>query len=78
MMDMLKAAKLANREGAALTTQQKNAALEAMADALIAHQANILSANESDIARAKDSIASVMLDRLRLTPERIKIGRAHV
>lgn len=75
MIEMLKAAKAAKAEVSSLTTQQKNAALEAMADALIASEAPILEANQQDIARASSTIAQVMLDRLRLTPERI-VGMA--
>lgn len=72
MMTLLKAAKSAKAEVNALTTSQKNAALFAMADALIAHQEQILAANADDIIRASGTIAPVMLDRLRLTPERIE------
>lgn len=71
MINMLKAAKAAKAEVSALTTAQKNAALEAMADALLSHQEKILLANDEDIARSSSAIATVMLDRLRLTPERI-------
>ncbi len=72
MTDMLMAAKAAKSEIAQLTTERKNSALYAMADALLASQHMILSANEEDLILAKDTISSVMLDRLRLTPERIK------
>ena len=68
---MLKAAKAAKAEVAALDTARKNAALNAMADALIADQAEILSANAADLDAAAGTISDVMLDRLRLTPERI-------
>ena len=71
MIEMLKAAKAAKKEVSALTTQQKNAALEAMAAALITCQAEILEANQKDIDRSLGKIAPVMLDRLRLTPDRI-------
>ena len=71
MDNMLKAAKAAKSEIAQLTTEQKNSALCAMADALIAKQEMILSANAEDLRLAKDTISPVMLDRLRLTPERI-------
>jgi len=72
MTDMLQAAKTAKTEIAQLTTQQKNAALNAMADALLAKQDAILAANELDMQNAADTISPVMLDRLRLTPERIR------
>lgn len=71
MMELLKNAKAAKAEVSALTTKQKNDALNAMADALLDHQAEILAANEEDITRASNTIATVMLDRLRLNPERI-------
>ena len=71
MTDMLQAAKAAKPEIARLSTKQKNDALLAMADALLAKQEQILCANAVDLEQAKDSISPVMLDRLRLTPERI-------
>ncbi len=71
MNNMLVAAKAAKAEIAQLTTEQKNNALLAMADALLAQQGRILSANEMDMQDAAGTISSVMLDRLRLTPERI-------
>ena len=71
MEAMLKRAKAAKAEVAALGTAQKNAALAAMADALIAGEADILAANAADMAAATGVISDVMLDRLRLTPERI-------
>lgn len=54
------------------TTQQKNEALEAMASQLEQSEQEILNANEIDLANAKGHISDVMLDRLRLTSERIK------
>ena len=72
MDNMLQAAKAAKSDIAQLTTQQKNSALFAMADALLSNREAILSANEADLRLAKDAISSVMLDRLRLTPDRIK------
>lgn len=71
MIEMLKAAKAAKAEVSALTTAQKNRALHAMADALIAYSQDILDANARDIARASDTISTVMLDRLRLNHDRI-------
>ena len=76
MDNMLKAAKAAKSETAQLTTGQKNSALNAMADALLANQDKILSANEEDLLQAANTISNVMLDRLRLTPERI-LGMAN-
>ncbi len=71
MIEMLTAAKAAKRQIAALTTEAKNAALEAMADALIAGEAAILAANAEDMAAAKGTVSDVMLDRLQLTSARI-------
>ena len=72
MKTMLMAAKAAKQAVAQLTTVQKNNALLAMADSLIASSDAILSANQQDLSAAKDTISPVMLDRLRLTPERIE------
>ena len=69
---MLQAAKAAKAEISQLTTEQKNVALLAMADALIQNQDTILSANEMDLAGAANTISTVMMDRLRLTKERIE------
>ncbi len=71
MKEMLIAAKAAKSQISCLTTEQKNAALNAMADALLAHEASILDANAQDLQAAKGSVSTVMLDRLLLTPERI-------
>ena len=71
MKELLEQAKAARVEVAALTTRQKNAALEAMAQGLLEDQGAILAANELDLEAARDHISPVMLDRLRLTPERI-------
>ena len=71
MIQMLTAAKAAKRQVCALSTEEKNAALNAMADALLANQDAILAANELDMAAAKGTVSDVMLDRLQLTPQRI-------
>ena len=71
MKTMLEAARAAKTEIARLTTEQKNAALHAMADALIKNEAEILSANALDLEAAKGSVSDVMLDRLLLTSARI-------
>ena len=71
MTEMLKAAKAAKSKVSLLSTEEKNAALLAMADALIARQDTILAANEQDLSDAAGVISTVMLDRLRLTTERI-------
>ena len=71
MKTMLEAAKAAKFSVTALTTAQKNAALEAMAQALIDNQAAILAANAVDMDNARGKVAQVMLDRLLLTEDRI-------
>ena len=71
MKNMLEAAKAAKAQVSRLTSAQKNAALNAMADALLAQQEEILAANALDMEAAQGHISTVMLDRLRLTPERI-------
>lgn len=72
MTDMLIAAKAAKAQIACLTTDQKNAALEAMAASLLRHAEKILEANNRDLENAAGSISTVMLDRLRLTQERLE------
>ena len=71
MKTMLEAAKAAKTEVSGLTTAQKNAALNAMAEALLSRQDAILAANAQDLEAAEGHISNVMLDRLRLTPQRI-------
>ena len=66
------AAKQAAAKLAVTSTAVKNAALLAMAAALEAQQAEILAANERDMtAAAAKGMKSSMLDRLKLTAERI-------
>ena len=66
------AAKQAAAKLAVTSTAVKNAALLAMAAALEAQQADILAVNERDMAAAADKgMKSSMLDRLKLTAERI-------
>ena len=71
MLTMLTAAKAAKMEVSQLTTAQKNAALNAMADALVQYEDKILAANALDLEAAKGTLSDVMLDRLLLTPARI-------
>ena len=75
---MLAQARAAKAEVSRLTAQQKNSALWAMADALVAHEAQILEANAQDLEAAKFKISDVMLDRLRLTEVRIKAMAAAI
>ena len=71
MITMLTAAQAAKMEIAQLTTDQKNSALLAMAQALLDNQDLILEANAQDMEAAKGTVSDVMLDRLQLTPARI-------
>ncbi len=57
---------------APLSTAQKNDALKAMAEALIDSSSEILKANGIDVENARNSVSSVMLDRLSLDEGRIE------
>jgi len=52
-------------------TDTKNKALLAMADALIDHVGDILTANDLDLEAARGKMSGVMLDRLALNVERV-------
>ena len=71
MKTMLEQAKAAKAQVSCLTSAQKNAALNAMADALLEQEQAILSANALDLEAAKGTVSQVMLDRLLLTSSRI-------
>ncbi|MBS0479704.1 MAG: glutamate-5-semialdehyde dehydrogenase [Proteobacteria bacterium] len=65
-------ARVAAGELGRLSTADKRRGLAAMARAIRAAEANILDANAIDMARAADAgLSSAMLDRLKLTPERV-------
>jgi glutamate-5-semialdehyde dehydrogenase len=65
-------AKTASRALAALDTGDKNRILHAIAEGLLARSAQILAANARDLeAAAKDELSAALMDRLRLTPERL-------
>jgi glutamate-5-semialdehyde dehydrogenase len=67
------AAKAAAAPLGALDTRVKDAALQAIADALIARTPEILEANAQDLQRARaNDIGSALLDRLALDPARIE------
>ena len=66
-------ARAAARVLATAGTKEKNAALHAMADALLAHTADILAANAADIAAARENgMRESLIDRLALSEERIR------
>lgn len=65
-------AKDASRALAVATRGTKDAALHALADALVAQPDRIVAANADDLARGRaDGTSAGLLDRLALTPERI-------
>ncbi len=70
-LEILQRAKAAAATLSTLTTEKKNAALEAMAVALVEDTALILAANAADMEAAQDTVSAVMLDRLALTDDRI-------
>jgi len=72
MAEQAKLAKAASLKLAGLTTETKNAALLAMADALEKRQDEILAENVADVDNAKaNSTRLNMIDRLILNPARI-------
>ena len=77
MKDLIKAMALRARAAAAvmrrLTTEEKNALLEKIADALDAAKERIYAANREDVEAAKAAgISPAMVDRLTLTEARFK------
>jgi len=71
-IELLRQAKAAKRAMTLADTQTKNAALLAMADALMQAQEEILTANALDLEAARGTVSDVMLDRLALSPARIE------
>ena len=71
-LDILKQAKAARAQIAALSPEDKNNALLAMADALIENTDAILAENALDVEAARGNISDVMIDRLSLTKARIE------
>jgi glutamate-5-semialdehyde dehydrogenase len=73
------AARRAARELARASTVTKNRALLAIADGLVARTADIVKANELDVAAAADAgLTPAVIDRLRLTAERVAAIAADV
>lgn len=65
-------AKVASRALARATRATKDAALHAMADALVARAAEVVAANAVDVERERDrGMSPGLLDRLTLTPDRL-------
>src|SRR6476660_7600708 len=73
ILDFGKRARAAARILARSTPEQKNAALVAMADEIVAAAGEILSENSKDVERAKaNGLSGAMIDRLTLTPKRLE------
>lgn len=65
-------ARVASRRLALATRAEKDATLQAMADALLARSADILAGNADDVARAEgNGTPANIVDRLRLSEERL-------
>lgn len=70
--DAAAAARIASRALVTLSTVDKNRALHAAADVVLAHAHDILAANAEDLDAARaGGTAEAMLDRLALNPQRI-------
>ena len=69
-MNLFEAAKRVSTQVALIPDDRRAAALEAVADAILAHSADILSANAEDLARMDPQ--NPLYDRLKLTPERLE------
>ena len=69
-MNLFEAAKRAAAQVALIPDAERAAALEAVADAICAHSAELLSANAEDLARMDPQ--NPLYDRLKLTQERLE------
>jgi glutamate-5-semialdehyde dehydrogenase len=77
--DLCSAARRAARRLAAVDTDVKNAALRAIADALIARTPEIIAANQLDMAAgSEEDIGEALLDRLALDRSRVEAIAAGV
>jgi glutamate-5-semialdehyde dehydrogenase len=73
VLDAARRARIASTDLAVRSRAEKDAALHAMADALLARAPEILEANRADVARAEDADTSeAMIDRLRLDQGRVE------
>ncbi len=73
VQEMAQRAKQASRQLGALPTTTKNAALHAMAEALLGNAASIQDANTTDLAAGRASgLSETLLDRLTLNVARIR------
>jgi len=72
-MRLGKQAKAAARRLAALSSEDKNRALELMADKLEAQSEQLLEENNKDLEAAKSAgVSSSLLDRIALNPDRVR------
>jgi glutamate-5-semialdehyde dehydrogenase len=72
VLDVARRARQAAAELAPLPRGTKDAALHAIADALLARSPEIVEANAADVARAREAgISEYMIDRLSLSQERV-------
>ena len=72
VMEQARRAKAAARRLATVGTETKNAALRAMAEAVVACQEAILEANAADVAAGRErGLSEALLDRLALNEKRI-------
>jgi glutamate-5-semialdehyde dehydrogenase len=72
VQEAARAARAASKRLVTLTTEQKNAALHAAADALLANKDRILAANAEDIDRARAAgTEESLIDRLALNASRV-------
>ncbi|BCG77723.1 glutamate-5-semialdehyde dehydrogenase [Mesorhizobium sp. 113-3-3] len=73
MADIGRRARAAARPLAIASTAAKNAALAAMAEAIVAREQDILDANAIDISNGEESgLSASFMDRLKLNPARIR------
>lgn len=72
VLDVARRARAASRALATATRATKDAALHALADALVAATDRVLAANAQDLERGRaNGMTPGLLDRLALTPERV-------
>ena len=69
--EILKNAKKASLDAALLSEDMKNAVLMKIADQILKDGEEILKENQKDVEKARDTVGSVMIDRLTLTGDRL-------
>lgn len=72
LLELAKGAREASLKLASVSTEQKNQALERMAQLLVENEQQLIQANAKDLDYGREKgLSQAMLDRLALTPERI-------